>query len=277
MVKVYDFVNYRDYLKSYFEDRKKWDSKFSHRYISRRLGLSSPNFILMVIQGKRNLTPSLAFKLSEELKIKDKEAEYFENMVGFLQAKTSKEKDKYFNRLMLLRRNTNNAAKIEEYQYEYYSNWYNLAVRELVTYPDFKGDYKWLAKKVSPPITPSQAKRSVELLLKLGLIKKKGKSYIRSSPVISTGAEVSSLAIVNFHKKMSEIAAHSLDTAPRDERDITSCTINISEGDIKIIKEIIADCRKKILSIAKESDPADRVYQINFQAFPITAKSRKKK
>lgn len=276
MVKIYDFTNYREYLKAYFEDRKKRDSKFSHRYVSRRLGLSSPNLILMVIQGKRNLTPSLAFKISEEFKHNEKEAEYFENMVRFLQAKTNKEKDRCFNKMILLRRNINNAMKIEEYQYEYYTNWYNLAIRELVTHTEFKEDYKWLAKKISPPITPSQAKRSVDLLLKLGLIKKNGKSYIRSSPIISTGPEVSSLAIVNFHKKMAERAASSLDTVPKDERDITSCTVNISEQSVTKIKNIIADCRKKVLSIAKESNPADRVYQINFQLFPITTKTKNK-
>ena len=195
-INVYQFINYREYLKAYFKGRKKHDPKFSHRYLSRRLGLSSPNFIMMVMQNKRNLTRSLTFKISQEFKHDDKEAEYFENIVGFAQAKTNKEKDRYFNKMISLRRNCN-VEKIEEHQYEYYSNWYNLAIRELVTYPDFNGDFKWLAKKVSPPITPSQAKRSVDLLLKLKLIKRKGKSFIRSSSLISTGPEVSSLAIVN--------------------------------------------------------------------------------
>lgn len=275
-INVYQFSNYREYMKAYFEERKKHDPKFSHRYLSRRLGLFSPNFIMMIMQGKRNLTRSLAFKISQEFMHDEKETEYFESMVGFLQAKTNKEKDRYFNKMISLRRNYDTIEKIEEYQYEYYSNWYNLAIRELVTYPEFNDDYKWLAKKVFPHITPSQAKRSVELLLKLGLIEKKGISYIRISALISTGPEVSSLAIVNFHRKMAEMAAASLDTVPRDERDITACTVNISEKCVMDIKKAIAECRKKVLLIAEADTPADRVYQINFQVFPISAKNRKK-
>lgn len=273
---VYQFTNYREYLKVYFEERKKHDPKFSHRYLSRRLGLSSPNFIMMVMQGKRNLTRSLAFKISQEFNHEDKEAEYFESIVGFVQAKTNKEKDRYFRKIISLRRNCN-VEKIEEHQYEYYSNWYNLAIRELVTYPECKGDFKWLAKKVFPPIAPSQAKHSVNLLLKLGLIKRKGTSYVRSSPLISTGPEVSSLAIVNFHRKMAEMAAASLDTVPRHERDITACTVNISEKGVVEIKKVLAECRGKVLSIAEADIPADRVYQINFQVFPISAKNKRKK
>ncbi len=275
-IDVYQFTNYRKYIKAYFDERKKHDRKFSHRYLSQRLGLSSPNFIMMVMQGKRNLTRSLAYKISQEFNQDENEAEYFESIVGFAQAKTNKEKDRYFQKIISLRRNCS-VEKIEEHQYEYYSNWYNLVIRELVTYPEFKNNYNWLAKKVSPPITHSQTKRSVELLLKLGLIKRNGTSYVRSSLLISTGQEVFSLAIVNFHRKMAELAAASLDTSSHDERDITACTVNISETGIGEIKKVIAECRKKVLSIAEADTPADRVYQINFQVFPLSAKNKRKK
>jgi uncharacterized protein (TIGR02147 family) len=275
MITVYQYTDYRRYLADYFEKRKKIDPKFSHRYLSRRLGLSSPNFIMMVMQGKRNLTRSLAFKLSQEFGLDEKEAEYLEAMVGFMQAKTNKEKDAFFSRMVMLRRTTD-VEKIEEGQYEYYSNWYNLAVRELVTYPDFKGDFNWLAKKVLPPITPSQAKRSVELLLKLGLIKKKGKGYARSSALVSTGPEVTSLAVANFHRTMAERAGAAMDDVKKEERDITACTVNISPRGFEEIKKAVAECRKKVMAITEADTPAERVYQVNFQVFPVSARDKKK-
>jgi uncharacterized protein (TIGR02147 family) len=270
MNSVYQYTDYRRYLIDYFKGRKKADPKFSHRYLSRRLGLSSPNFIMMVMQGKRNLTRSLAFKLSQEFGLDEKEAEYLEAMVGFIQAKTNKEKDAYFSRMITLRRSTG-VEKIEEDQYEYYSNWYNLAVRELVTYPDFKDDFNWLAKKLFPPITPAQAKRSVKLLLKLGLITKQGNGYARSSALVSTGPEVSSLAVANFHRIMAERGKAAMDYAKKEERDITACTVNISRRGFEQIKKAVAECRKKVLAIAETDSPADRVYQVNYQVFPISA------
>jgi len=275
MPNVYQYTDYREYLKTYFAEQKANGSGFSHRSLCRRLGLTSPNFILMVMQGKRNLTRPLAFRISSQAGHDKKESEYFACMVDFARAKTTMEKDRCFKRLMVLRK-TVDVEKIEEHQYEYYTNWYNLAVRELVTYPDFKGDYHWLAKKVRPQITPGQAKRSVELLTRLGLIKKNGKGFARSSALISTGPQVSSLAVANFHRTMAQQAAAAIDTVPKNERDMSSCTINISQKGFEQVKEAVAECEKKIMVIAGADTPADRVYQVNFHLFPVSAKDRKK-
>jgi uncharacterized protein (TIGR02147 family) len=273
-INIYQFTDYREYLTAYYNERKKTDAKFSHRYLSRRLGLSSPNFIMLVMQGKRNLTRPLAFKIYEEFKHNSKEAEYFESLVGFAQAETTSEKDRYFSRMIALRKTTD-VDKIDERQYEYYSNWYNLAVRELVTYSDFKGDFNWLAKKVFPPITPVQAKRSVELLLKLGFIQKKGKVYSRKSALITTGPAVTSLAVANFHRTMAQRASAAMDIIPKEERDMSACTVNISQKGFERIKEAVDECRKKVLEIAGADIPAERVYQVNFHVFPISAKNKK--
>jgi len=124
------------------------------------------------MQAKRNLTQNLCFKMSEVFKHTKKEAEYFESMVSFIQAKTSKEKDMHFTRMIALRKNLK-VRTLEESQYEYYSHWYNPVIRELLTSTFFTGTPDALAKMIVPQITPAQARRSVALLLKLGLIVKK--------------------------------------------------------------------------------------------------------
>lgn len=270
-INVFQYTDYREYLKVYFAERKKNDPKFSHRYLSRRLGLTTPNFIMLVMQGKRNITQPMAFRISGEFKHNPKETEYFETLTRFAKAETTSEKDRYFTRIMALRKTTN-VDKIDEQQYEYYSNWYNLAIRELVTYPDFKGDYKWLSKKLVPRITETQAKRSVDLLLKLGLIQKKGTTYSRKSVLISTGPQVTSLAVANFHRTMAGRAAEAMDIIPKEERNMTAWTVNISQQGFERIKEAVAECRKKILAIAETEKEAERVYQMNFQLFPLSMK-----
>jgi uncharacterized protein (TIGR02147 family) len=269
---IFHYICYQDYLKAYFSARKKDDPKFSHRYLSTKLGLSSPNFIMLVMQGKRKLTRSMAFKISKAFKLLPKEAEYLESMVEFTRAASNSEKDKYLSRMMELRKNTD-ADKLADYQYEYYSKWYNLAIRELVTYPEFKGDYAWLARKVFPPVTPGQAKDSVELLLKLELVKKKGSAFVRSAPFITTGPEVTSVAVANFHRTTAQLASTALDTVPKDERNMTACTVNISQKGFEEVKEAIAECRRRVLAVSEKDAAADRVYQVNFHVFPVSRKN----
>jgi len=268
-INIFRYTDYRAYLRACFDECKKSDPKFSHRYLCRRLGLAAPNFIMLVMQGKRSISRSLTFRISREFRHTAREAEYFENMVGFAQAKAVDEKDRCFTRMAALRKTTN-VEKIDEDQYKYYSNWYNLVVRELVTSPEFKGDYNWLARNVRPAITPSQAKRSIELLLKLGLVKKKNNGFVHSSAMISTGPDVTSLAVANFHKTMAGKAAEAVNAVRKEDRDMTACTVSISRKGFDGIKEAVAECRKRVLSVAEADEPVDRVYQVNFQVFPVS-------
>jgi uncharacterized protein (TIGR02147 family) len=269
MVNIFEFTDFRDYLKAYFEDRKKVDPKFSHRWLAGRLDLSTSNFIMLVMQGKRNLTLGLRLKISEVFKHSRKEAEYFENMVNFIQAKNGKEKDLYFSRMTALRKNVK-VDKIKEWQYEYYSNWYNPVVRELVLSHGFDGDPAGLCKLLQPSITPKQAKRSIDLLLKLGMIKKAGTHYQQTATIIATDAEVNSLAVVNFHRAMGNLAVESLDRIQKDERNITSTTIYITADMFDAVRKKIDDFRQELLTLADSVKQGERVYQLNFQLFPVS-------
>jgi uncharacterized protein (TIGR02147 family) len=268
-INIFQYTDFRAYLNDLFDLRKMRDPKFSHRFLAGRLGLANPSFILQVMKGRKNLSASTCFKLSEVLKHSPKEAEYFENMVGFLQAKNFKEKDRYYSRMLPLRRRFQEKP-IEEWQYAYYSKWYNIVIRELVTQNGFDGNFKALAKRVSPPVTETQARNSVALLLKLGLIKKTGRKYRLSAPVISTKPEVNSLAVVNFHGEMARLAERALFNYTKDERSISSCTMNISDKSMKKIKEKIIDFKKELLAIAACDDEADRVWHMNLQLFPVS-------
>jgi uncharacterized protein (TIGR02147 family) len=269
---IYDYSDFRDYMKDALAFEKTRNPSFSHRYLAQKLGLSTPNLILLVIQGKRNLTPTVRFKLSSFLKHTKKEALYFERMVSFQQAKTHDERAMHYASMLELKRKIK-AAPIERQQYEYYNNWYNPVVRELICAPDFKGDYKTLAKKLSPPISPEQVKRSVDLLLDLGLIKKDGKRFIQMDPLVSTGPVVDSIAVAGFHRKTALLAAESFDRHTRQERTITSCTVSLCEEHFQMLKKESADLRKRALELAVEPDSANRVYQLNIHLFPVSKKT----
>jgi uncharacterized protein (TIGR02147 family) len=274
VISIYDYSDFRDYIKDSLAIEKTRNPSFSHRYLAQKIGLSTPNLILLVIQGRRNLTPTIRFKLSAFLRHTKKEALYFERMVSFLQAKTHDERAMQYASMLELKRKIK-AAPIERQQYEYYSNWYNPVVRELVCAPDFSGDFKTLAKRLSPPISPEQAQRSVALLLDLGLIKKSGKRYILTDPLVSTGPVVDSIAVVGFHRKTAQLAAESFDRHTRQERTITSCTVSLSEEHFQMLKRESADLRKRALELAVEPDGASRVYQLNIHLFPVSKSAKK--
>ena len=52
---VYEYLDYRQFLRDHFAASKKAKPQYSFRYFSRRAGLSSSNFLKLVMDGKRNL------------------------------------------------------------------------------------------------------------------------------------------------------------------------------------------------------------------------------
>lgn len=270
MVNIFNYTDFRRYLNDYFDERKKKNRYFSHRYLCQKLGLKSSNFMLLVMRGKRNISSEICFKLSSIFNFTQQEAAYFFNMVFFSQSKNYREKDKFWEKMVELRQKTR-YGKISEYQYEYYSNWYNIAIRELVILTEKPIDYKKLAKLIRPPITATQARKSVNLLLKLGIIEEKEKGYIQTDSIVKTDEKVNSLAVFNFHLKMSTIATQVLENYQREERNFSSCTMNLSDKGYKKLIGSINEFRDTIMSICNQDENPTKVYHINFQLFPLTA------
>lgn len=266
---IYDYMDYREYLRSLFEEKKKEHSFYSYRLFSQKAGFKSPNFLKLVIDGQRNLTKESVFKFVKAFDLNKGESDYFENLVFLNQSKTIDEKNSYLQRLMRMRVKSD-PKKIEESEYEYYSNWYNPVIRELVTAVDFRDDYKKLGSAVIPSINAADAKKSVVLLLKLNLIVKRNGSYEKTSISLTTGPQVRSVAVANYHKAMMKLAADSIERFPAEIRDITCVTMSVSDTTYNIIIEKLQALRREMLDMAEADQKIDKIVQLNLQLFPLS-------
>ncbi|MBN1758310.1 MAG: TIGR02147 family protein [Chitinispirillaceae bacterium] len=273
MVDPFEYLNYRKLLKDLYEERKAEQSFFSYRYIAQKVGFSSAGFFTNIIQGKRNISPEYIFKFAEVFKLNKTESEYFELLVNFDQAKDHVRKRFYFEKILGHKKSK---IKITDAQhYEFYSAWFYTAIRELIDIYPFRGDYEELAKRVSPPIKTSDAKKAVELLEKIGFIRKREEDgvYEQTDTFITTGYEAKSIAINNFLMGMSDLAKEAIDRYPRDKRDISSLTFTVSGEGMSTILERLKSFRREVLEIVREDKSQkrqDRVYHINFHVFPLT-------
>ena len=53
---IFEYADYREYLKDYYEHSKDTKDNFSYRYFAQKAGFASSNFLYLIIHGKRNLT-----------------------------------------------------------------------------------------------------------------------------------------------------------------------------------------------------------------------------
>ncbi len=269
MKRIEHYDNYREFLKDFFEEKKKNCSYFSNRYFCRKAGITSPSLYQEVAEGRRNLTEKTVPAFIKGLGLTDRDAAFFTSLVHYNQSKTPQESELYLNQLRLLRQKVK-AQVVPVDQHEYYSKWYNPAVRELACLIDWGNDYEKLGASLSPPITKREARDSMELLLRLGFLVKKDGKYVQSSPAITTGPTAMSTCIKNINRQFCELGMRALDEFERDERFISSMTVGVSKNAYLQILQEVKEFKDRIRGIVNDDKDSDTVYNVNIQVFPLS-------
>jgi uncharacterized protein (TIGR02147 family) len=269
-IDVFAYLDFRAFLRDYYSARKTAGRGFSYRSFSRRAGLKSPNYLKLVIDGERNLSPDSAARFAQACALKGDEARYFVDLVAFGQATTLVERNQHYARLTGFQR-YRNAHKLDLAHAAYYSAWYMPAIRELAARSDFRSEPEWIAQQLVPVITTSEAARAFETLLELGLLVRETDGSVRQADaLLSTGAETRGLHIASYHRTMMQRAMESIDLVAPHQRDISSLTLCLGEQGLRAFKERVQRFRKELLELsALEPDPV-QVVQINFQLFPLS-------
>jgi uncharacterized protein (TIGR02147 family) len=271
MPNIFDYYDYHKYLLDYYNEKKNTDKFFSYRYMSQHLGIDA-GYLVKVLQGQKNITVNSASAFAALLKLSKKETKYLELLILFSKAKSNAEITSYFEKMLPFTEMKH--TRIESDKYEFYQKWYHSAIREIIGFSGYKGDHKALAEMVRPPIKPLAAKKSVELLMRLGLvIKNEDGAYVLSTRFLTTGEEWRSIAIRRFQEETLDLARRALESIPREERDISTMTVSLSSEGFEEIRERCKQFRRMVFEIAEKEQRANGAYQLNLQLFPISKRA----
>jgi uncharacterized protein (TIGR02147 family) len=270
-VSVYDFLDHRAYLAAYYAAAKRTRPSFSFRLFSKLAGLRSPNFLKLVIDGERNLGADSVGRFAEALGLEGADAEFFSDLVAFGQAQTLADKNRAFERIAASRR-FRAARRIDGELFAYLSHWYNPVIRELAARDDFQEEPRWIATQLRPRISATEAAEAMKLLLSLGLLVRDSTSgrIVRGEPTLTTEHEVRSLGAAAFHRQMLERAAQSIDTVPRELRDLAALTVCVSSETAALVKQRIHQFREALTELCDTDAQGSTVYQLNVQWFPLS-------
>jgi uncharacterized protein (TIGR02147 family) len=267
MEPILDYMDYRLFLRDFYETQKKKYSYFSYRYISGKIGLDA-GYLVKILQGKLHIPEKYIDSLCGLCKFSDKENDYFRTLISFNKAKSENQIKIHFEKLMSFK--SPGKLRLQKYQYEYYSKWYYTAIRSLIGIVRFSGDNESLSRMLNPPVSPREVKKAVELLEQLGLIEKDPTGiYALTDTFVTTGESWRSLVVKDFQRETIRLAAESLDRHKKEDRDISTVTIAVNKKDLDELKARITEFRNAILKLAEDSNDPDSVFQLNVQLFPI--------
>ena len=271
---VYEYTNYRQFLKDMYAYLKSTQPSFSYRYFSLKGGFRSPNFYKLIAEGVRNLSRDSTAKFAKVLKLNSKETEFFSALVALNQSSSIEEEQEHAHNILKFR-SFQNIHPLSREQYEYLAKWFIIPVREILALDHLSHDSKSLAEAFVSDIYPKQVEEALELLTRLKLIGRKSNGrWQQNQALLSTGDAVFGTAVRTFHHEMMSRAQEALHSDPT-KFDISSVTIAISEKNYAKLKGRIQKFRKELLAIAESDTTPDVVYQLNLQLFPISKSHNK--
>ncbi|MFH1874759.1 MAG: TIGR02147 family protein [Pseudomonadota bacterium] len=268
---IFEFDDYRKYLKTWYEWKKQDDPKFSHRVFCAQAEFKSPNHLLLLIQGKRNISLKTIIKYISALQLKDSEAQCLETLIKFNHATDMPTKARHLKELSAYW--GKKGTFLSKEQYRCLANWYYTAILELVNLEDFRENETWIVRKLKNLITPVQARKAINTLLALQLLKRniKGK-LIRTQSYLTTGSETNSVMAFLFHEQMIKLGLEALKETSSAYRNISSLTFTVRKEDYDLVVNEINDFRYKLCSLLENRKIKNQdkyLYQFNLHLFPI--------
>lgn len=265
---LFEHVDYRTFLKEWMDEEKRRKPFVSYRYLGARIGID-PGQLAKVLGCTRHLSEELADHLARFVGLEGKDLEYFSHLVRFTKAKTPTAIRLHFEKLQSLR--GFHPEIVGEAQVEFFSDWRLPAMRALLSFHAFDGDWARLGRRLSPAITAEEASQAVARLERLGfLIAKDSGGWEVASPFLTTGSQWRAAAIRHFQLETLHLAEHSLAEHPPEWRDISTLTLSFPRSALPEIKARLAETRESILKMVKEMGDADAAFQLNVQLFPLT-------
>lgn len=273
---IFEFQDYKDFLKTVGLPNGKYShSSQTLQKWAKRLGYRSPSSLTMILNGQRFPSRDMMKCLARDLDLNTQELEYFELLIDLAKAKSKdKNTEKISSRLNQLS-GSRNTHQLTLDEFRYVSEWYFVAIKQLIGHADFLEDPEWIRQKLRKKVTPGQVRYAIQVMLDLGVLVRdeKGKLTVNQKPWRTGSQGVSSAAIRKHHAGMINLAMESIEEQSVQERQLSSLTFRFNPERIQEVQAYLG----RILEEFDQKfgdEQASEVYQLNMQFFGLTKRAQ---
>ncbi len=270
------YASYRDFLKAYYDFKKRTKPGFSYRKFAEAAGIKSPNFLQLVMQGKRNMSEEMGSQVSRAMGLVGAERSYF---VALVKREVARKPEQVAEANKGLIRAVNRLVgkSMTSAQAQIISSWHHAAVRELVSLPDFEPRGEWISRKLRGLVSPRQAEESLELLQVAGFVAKTPAagqegcdSFEVREPVVDTGDEFDFARILRMHMQTLGVWQEILPSLSKEEREMGLLIFPVSSERVGELKERLRQFQDEIFNWLAEEKSPDRVMQLGVYLMPVS-------
>lgn len=262
---IYDKLDYREILRERLAGRQGRNPSYSLRAYARDLGIS-PSRLSEILSGDHALSAAKAEGVAAHLGLSTDEQAHFVDLVAIESSPSSSVKADAKKRVDA-RRSSAEASEVSADQFALVSRWWHFAMLELFKTKEFKPTPTWIAGRLG--IAKDEARAAMARLLRLGFLRRSGKSISVSKPKTRTPYAVHSEAIRSYHHELVKRADQAIELQGFDERDTSSVVLAVDGTRIAEARERIAKFRREFAEDFAVQKNASSVYCLAVHYFRL--------
>lgn len=273
---VFDYLDFRDYLRDAYAHRKSINPRFSENAfaLAAGFGKNSRGYLGLVVKGKRNLTAKSIVGFSQALVLNPREALFFENMVHFCQAETEKERIYFFERLKVAAAGENSKPiALLDSHLRFLNEWHLVVLREMVTLADFKEDYDWISRRLAGRITKEKIKEGINDLIALGLLSREGNKLVQSDAMVQFKDDKNNFKNSSLlHRDFAARASEAMVNQEYEKRAARLVTIGVPAAKFEDLRNEMRQMTETLLKKYGTSTDSktEHIVQLGIQLLQVT-------
>lgn len=275
-----NYMDYRPYLRDFYEYRRKASQNdirpYNYAMFSAAADIKSPNYLKMIIDGRRNLSEDMISKFARAMSLAKEQGEEFKMLVLYSQTSDPAQRNIYLRALNEIRvQQKLKSGEIDRKTWEKIPNWVAWTLYTMVDQGGVDFDPQKLKNLLRGKASLDEVQEAFNSLLLSGeLVKDPTTGEVKKAHALMEAADEVPVALVRkLQAQLMYLGLESLFQDSPTEREFGSLTLSLTKNEFEDLKFQLRKIRKSIHkdnAIHRLQVKGDRVYQLNIQLFPLT-------
>lgn len=277
------YMDYRKFLLDYYDYRRTLSKRdirpYNYSVFSAAADIKSPNYMKMIIDGKRNLSKDMVLKFARALALNKDQTDEFEILVRFNQDTDPAERNFHLRELTKIRvENQLKSGEIDKKAWEKIPNWVAWILYAMIDQRNVRFKADELKSLLRGKATVNEINEALDQLERAGEIVRDPQTGLisKAHTLIDSPDDIPVALVRKLQAQLMYLGLESLYQDQATEREFGSLTLSLTKEEFEQIKFQLRKMRKEIHkdnSIKRMTTKGERVYQLNLQLFPVTDKS----
>jgi uncharacterized protein (TIGR02147 family) len=274
------YTDYRTFLKDFYLFKRKTESTplrpYSYANFSASADIKSPNYLKLIIEGKRNLSEQMIVRFARALRFSKEETEELKALVFYNQAVEPLERNRFLRTLSEIRARRDLASgKIDSKAWNKAPTWVSWVLYAMLDQEHVILEPERIQKLFRSRVSLEQVKVALETLVEAKHIVKNPKTgaWEKNKNPSEAPEEVPVELVRKLQSELIYLGLESLFKDSPKEREFGAFTLALTKEEFERVRFELRKVRKAIqkdVMTLREQSPGERVYQLNIQLFPLS-------